>query len=107
MLFRSLGGEWFKGEAELHLSASQGKDHQIEVLKWPMVELSELDGIFRKSDVANLKAFISREVDAIRCPYARAAIPKPRKTSFCGSVNNAEFLTDTSGSRRFRPVTVV
>ena len=27
-------------------------------------------------------------------------------TSFCGSVNDAEFLNDTSGSRRFWPVSV-
>lgn len=103
---KQLGGAWFKGEAELHLSSTVGKDHQIEALKFPMVELAELDGIFRKSDVSHMKAFISREVDAIRAPYERRALIRPRLTSFCGSVNDAEFLNDPSGSRRFWPVMV-
>lgn len=102
----ALGGDYFKGEAELHLSSAAGKDHQVEALKWPMVELAELDGIFRKSDIAHMKSFISREVDSIRLPYARRAVSTPRMTSFCGSVNECEFLNDPSGSRRFWPVAV-
>jgi len=102
----NLGGKWIKTEAELHLSTSGGKDHQLDVLRRPMAELAELDGIFRKSDMAHMKAFISREEDSIRAPYARRAIVRPRMTAFCGSVNDAEFLTDTSGSRRFWPVQV-
>lgn len=104
--FKNLGGPFFKGEAELHLASSSGKDHQIEALRYPMVELAELDGIFRKSDISHMKSFISREEDAIRAPYERKALTRPRMTSFCGSVNDAEFLTDTSGSRRFWPVQV-
>jgi predicted P-loop ATPase len=102
----NLGGQWVKTEAELHLASPSGKDHQIEALKFPMVELSELDGIFRKSDISHMKAFISRDFDSIRAPYARRAVQRPRVTSFCGSVNDAEFLTDSSGSRRFWPVQV-
>jgi len=103
---RQLGNGWFKGEAELHLSSSSGKDHQIEALKYPMVELAELDGIFRKSDISHMKAFISRDEDSIRAPYGRKALVRPRMTSFCGSVNDAEFLNDPTGSRRFWPVSV-
>ena len=103
---KSLGHSWIKAEAELHLSSTAGKDHQLEVLKWPMAELAELDGIFRKSDISHMKAFISREEDSIRAPYARRAVIRARMTTFCGSVNDAEFLTDSSGSRRFWPVLV-
>ena len=103
---KRLGGKWFKGEAELHLSTSSGKDHQLEALKWPMVELSELDGIFRKADIAHMKSFISREIDSIRSPYERKATIRPRMTAFCASVNEAEFLNDPTGSRRFWPVAV-
>jgi len=102
----SLGAGWMKGEAELHLASASGKDHQIEALRFPMVELAELDGIFRKSDISHMKSFISREEDAIRAPYERRALVRPRMTSFCGSVNAAEFLTDATGSRRFWPVQV-
>jgi predicted P-loop ATPase len=103
---KQLGRTWFKGEAELHLGSSSGKDHQLAALRFPMVELSELDGIFRKADVAQMKAFISREEDEIRAPYDRKALVRPRMTSFCGSVNQAEFLNDDTGSRRFWPVVV-
>lgn len=104
--FANLGGQWIKTEAELHLSSVAGKDHQIDVLRWPMAELSELDGIFRKADVSHMKAFISREADSIRAPYERKALKRPRMTVFCGSVNEAEFLNDSTGSRRFWPVAV-
>ena len=104
--FRQLGGPWIKPEAELHLSSPSGKDHQLDVLRRPMAELAELDGIFRKSDISHMKAFISREEDAIRAPYDRRPTIRPRMTVFCGSVNDAEFLTDSSGSRRFWPVQV-
>jgi putative DNA primase/helicase len=102
-----LGGGWVKSEAELHLASSSGKDHQIDALRWPIVELAELDGIFRKSDIAHMKSFISRPHDAIRSPYGRRAIQRGRVTSFCASVNDAEFLNDVSGSRRFWPVDVL
>ena len=102
----NLGGRWIKTEAELHLSSPSGKDHQLAALKWPMAELAELDGIFRKSDISHMKSFISREEDELRAPYDRRATVRPRMTSFCGSVNEAEFLNDSTGSRRFWPVSV-
>ncbi len=104
--FKRLGGRWLKGEAELHLSSPAGKDQQLEALKFPMVELAELDGIFRKVDISHMKAFISREEDSLRAPYDRRALVRPRMTTFCGSVNEAEFLNDSTGSRRFWPVQV-
>lgn len=103
---RALGCGWLASEVELHLGSSAGRDHQLAALRWPMAELSELDGIFRKADVAHLKSFLSRETDSIRAPYARRALVMPRMTAFCGSVNVAEFLVDDTGSRRFWPVTV-
>tara|TARA_R110000803_G_scaffold37627_6_gene81183 strand:- start:247 stop:1521 length:1275 start_codon:yes stop_codon:yes gene_type:complete len=102
----ALGGPWLRSEAELHLSSNGGKDHQIEALRWPMVELSELDGIFRKADVEHMKSFISRSEDALRAPYGRKPVKNPRRTVFCGSVNESQFLNDPSGSRRFWPVNV-
>jgi putative DNA primase/helicase len=104
--FRNLGLGWIKTEAELHLSTPAGRDHQIEVLKHPIAELAELDGIFRKSDIGHMKAFISRNEDSIRAPYARVAIVRPRMTTLCASVNDPEFLVDASGSDRFWPVQV-
>jgi putative DNA primase/helicase len=69
-------------------------------------ELGELDATFRKSDMERLKAFLSQTEDKIRLPYDRAISNYKRRTSFCGSVNPEQFLTDKTGNRRFLPVAV-
>jgi putative DNA primase/helicase len=101
-----LPAEFFTAEQSIHLDSGAAKDHQLVALAKPVAELSEIDSTFRKSEVSALKAFISRPIDAIRAPYAREAIPRPRMTSFCGSVNQKDFLVDQTGNRRFWPVEV-
>ncbi len=101
---RRMGGEYALADAELHLNSYAGKDQQITALKYPLVELGEIDATFRKSDVSALKDFLSRTEDNIRMPYARVAIQRPRMTVFAASVNNVEFLNDPTGARRFWPV---
>ena len=108
-------GRWFRSlvpeefiitDAELHLGSSMGKDHQMQVLRYPIVELGEIDATFRKADVSALKAFLSRTTDEIREPYARRAIAHMRSSVFAGTVNDFEFLNDATGSRRYWPVYV-
>jgi Virulence-associated protein E/Bifunctional DNA primase/polymerase, N-terminal len=70
------------------------------VCNW-IVELGEVDATFRKADIAQLKAFITRQFDRLRRPYARAESEFARRTVFCASVNDREFLSDPSGNRRF------
>ena len=62
--------------------------------------LGELDATFRKSDIAQLKAFCSNAKDTIRLPFAKSECDFQRATSFCASVNDANFLNDPTGSRR-------
>jgi len=64
-------------------------------------ELGELDATFRKSDIAQLKAFCSNQTDTLRLPYAKTECSFQRSTSFCASVNDEQFLNDNTGSRRF------
>ena len=90
--WRAVGGPWIKTEAELHLASTASKDHQLSVLSRPMAELSELDGTFRKADIASMKSFLTRTEDEIRAPYARVAEPRARMTAFAASVNHIEFL---------------
>ena len=104
--FRSLNPEFVKSETELQLNSTSGKDHQIEALSYAIAELSEIDAVFRKSDSAALKAFLSRGVDSIRIPYAKAPVLQTRRTTFCASVNEVNFLNDPTGNRRFWPVLV-
>ena len=68
--------------------------------KW-IVELGELDATFRKADIAQLKAFLPKQMDILRRPFAATESYYARRTVFCGSVNELEFLKDTTGNRRF------
>lgn len=75
-------------------------DSIMQTTAAPLVELGEVDATFRKSDIAALKAFLSNSFDEYRRPYARAAVRVPRRTLFCASVNDHEFLSDDE-NRRF------
>ena len=78
----------------------RNKDSQIQaVSKW-ICELGEISSTLKR-DVDSLKAFISSPTDEIRLPYARSAIRYPRRTCFCGTTNESEFLADSTGNRRF------
>lgn len=70
------------------------------VSKW-IVELGEVDATFRKADIAALKAFISREYDELRLPYARVESRFARRTVFFASVNDEQFLHDPTGNTRW------
>lgn len=65
------------------------------------VELGELDATFRKADISALKAFVDRQQDTLRLPYMRAESTFPRRTAFCASVNELQFLRDETGNRRY------
>lgn len=71
-----------------------------------MVELGELDGTFRKADIAKLKAFISQDVDMLRRPYDRLESRYQRRTVFFASVNPERFLADETGNVRWWTVPV-
>lgn len=90
--------EFFKGGTILNLSQ---KDDIIECLNVWIVELAELGGTFARSDNNKLKAFISRDSDTFRSPYGRCANTYPRRTAFFASINEGEYLTDSTGNRRF------
>lgn len=64
------------------------------------LELSEVDGITRRSDQEALKAFLTRRVDIDRRKYSRSSEAIPRRSVFWGTSNGAP-LRDLSGSRRF------
>jgi putative DNA primase/helicase len=77
------------------------KDSVMTIASHWIVELGELDATFRKSDLAQLKAFITKRLDKFRRPYAKKDSEFPRHTVMAGTVNEAEFLYDTTGNRRF------
>jgi len=76
------------------------KDNLMQITSYALVELGELDRL-KTTGASDFKAFTSKQVDEFRMPYARTSLTYPRHTSFCGSVNHAEFLNDITGARRF------
>jgi len=96
---RTLAGEYFTDE----LADLNSKDAALQTRGVWIIELSELDTLAR-SEIAAIKAFMSRSSDRFRPPYGRRLIESPRQCVFAGTVNHHDYLKDDSGGRRFWPV---
>ena len=70
-----------------------------------VVELQELSGM-KKTDVEDVKAFISTRQDNYTKKYEAFAADHPRRCIFIGTSNNPQPLRDPTGNRRFLPVHV-
>ena len=88
-----------------HLDPTNKDSVKTAISHW-IVELGELDSTIKK-DVARFKAFISSDQNTFRVPYARKDTKFARRTVFCGSVNEKEFLIDHTGNVRFWAIPVV
>lgn len=80
--------------------STRNKDVLIQTLGAWIAEVGEIDRTFRanKSDIKN---FMTSDKDTVRKPYARESVTRARTTSFCGTTNATEFLTDDTGFRRW------
>lgn len=76
------------------------KDTLIRITSKWIVEIGEI-GSTMKKDVDILKAFLTRGTDDCRPPYGKKSMEYPRKTVFVATVNETEFLLDTTGNRRW------
>jgi putative DNA primase/helicase len=94
---------WFTSRPSLDV---RDKDSVKQALSYWITELGELEGVLR-IDMARLKAFLTLEVDEFRLPYGRTSSKFARRTVFCASVNQAEFLSDTTGNSRWWVLPVV
>lgn len=100
---------WFKSLVPADLGVTKdgmllcidNKDSVKQVLSNWLVELGELDATFKKSDIAQLKAFITKDVDVMRLSYAKCESHFERRTVFFASVNDKQYLHDTTGNRRY------
>ncbi len=77
------------------------KDDYLALHRCAIVELGEVDYIFRRQDISKFKGTITKSKDYIRIPYGKSTHEFPRAFTLCGSVNNPVFLVDETGSRRF------
>lgn len=69
-----------------------------------IAEMPELTALKRTKEVEQIKAFLTTTVDSIRPKYAKNVERRPRVCCFIGTTNQAEFLTDHTGNRRFIPI---
>lgn len=72
--------------------------------KW-IVEVPEMAAL-RRSEMEEVKAFITQQRDHYRLPYDRSVSDVKRRCILAGTTNSRQFLTDTTGNRRFLPVEV-
>lgn len=70
-----------------------------------IVEIGELDSSFRK-DIGRIKGTLTRDCDKLRLPYARSPIELDRRTVFAATVNEGNFLVDTTGNTRWWTIAV-
>jgi putative DNA primase/helicase len=83
------------------------KEHDRYLATRWIWEIAELGATTRRADREALKAFVTKNDVTFRKPYGRHPITKPALANFIGTINNeAGFLTDPTGERRFLVVTI-
>lgn len=96
--FRTLASpDWFDDS----LGSASDKDERLKLHRAWMIEWAELEAIFKRKDIAAVKAFMTTKIDLIRPPYGRSIESFKRASVIVGTTNQQEFLNDTTGSRRF------
>lgn len=88
-----------------HLLDGGNKDSITRAASHWIVELGELDSTF-KNDIGRLKGFITADSDKVRRPYGRLDSEYPRRTVFCATVNDTNFLVDPTGNSRWWTIPV-
>jgi hypothetical protein len=76
------------------------KDTLVQLAECMLINLDELENLNR-SEIGSLKEIITKTQITMRKAYGHNNETMPRRASFAGSVNTAQFLNDSTGSRRF------
>lgn len=99
---------WLAIHDDFYSEVTQFDGNQaVEQLEGAWVcEISEMLAMSKTSEQEAVKAFITRQVDKYRKPYARNPSCLPRRVIFVGSTNQNRFLKDKTGNRRWYPVRV-
>src|SRR5690606_32151891 len=76
------------------------KDTLIHLVECMLINLYEYEQL-NLTEIGTLKELITKKHIRMRKAYGHNNETLPRRASFAGSVNTAQFLNDTTGSRRF------
>jgi len=95
-LLNIMGGEWFNDS----ITTTDGKEGMEQLQRAWIVELAELSSI-KRSEVDQVKTYISRQDDIYRQAYGSTVQKRPRHCVFCGTTNEDYFLKGDTGNRRF------
>lgn len=93
------GASWY---AEATESPSSKDFYQALRGKW-LVEIGEMQA-FSRAEANKIKQVITVQSDNYRPSYGRYARDFPRQSVFIGTTNEAQYLNDPTGARRFLPV---
>lgn len=80
------------------------KDFFVEMAGKAVIELSEGQSN-ATIDVKKMKSILTKRKDTYRSPYGKIAEDHPRRSVFCMTTNDEDYLKDTTGDRRWWPVT--
>ena len=100
-IIQMLARRWFSDSLKTFDTKDAGEHLQSA---W-IFEFGELAGM-TKTEVDEIKQFITKRGDKYRVAYDRVITDFPRKCVFFGTTNNTDFLKDPTGNRRFWPVVI-
>lgn len=95
------GGETYFTD-EIVIGENYKEQQELLAGRW-IVELPELAGL-SNAEVRRVKVFVSKTHDRARGAWRRAVEEVPRTCILIGTTNDAQYLRDGTGNRRFWPV---
>lgn len=95
--FSTLAGEWF-ADSRMEIT---NKDGVLQLHSAWLYEWAEIENVTSTKQASEVKGFITTARDTLRLPFGRAVVVQPRSSIIVGSTNEAQFLNDPTGSRRF------
>jgi hypothetical protein len=104
---------WLAGSPDFYVELGSGSANKFgtadtvrKVRGMILAELGEMKIMKTDEDVETIKSFISQKVYAHEQKYQEFSKPIPATVSYIGTSNMKEFLSDTTGNRRFYPIAI-
>jgi hypothetical protein len=102
MFFEILADKWYR---DVFIEMRWNREVGEQLAGAWLIELVELVS-HKRTDVNMMKAFITRKREFYRHAYGRLQVEEARSAVFGGTTNDAKYLRDDTGNRRYWPVTV-